>query len=1678
MRRGALFVLSAGLVVGGAGAASEPSDCRPETWFHLIGGNVSKAGLTADLEAVAAAGFGGVQLFHGQVGSREAWPGTAEQIPCLSPKWEETVRHAADECRRLGLSFKMQNCPGWSMSGGPWIGLDRCMRQLDVRAATTTGGVVAVDLPVGDARQPPQDWRDIRTVAYPLVAGEAEPLPPPVAATSPDSGWLSSNALAIVTSALKAPGRAPVGIRAAPGAATLAFDYAAPVTARTLEITSPRRMNHGWSYRPDVSVTLSCEEADGWRTVGNWRMPRSNWQDDAPLSLSFPRTTARHWRVRFDFQHPFQIASIRLHGAARMQNWEGLSGRVLRSRLDEDPPVADEPADCVDPARVLDVSRFLDPASDVLRCALPPGRWRILRIGHVNAGLKNQHAPAEATGWECDKLSTSGVEASFAGYVGRLTAPGGSLAGCLAGIVVDSWECRTQSWTPGLDRRFADRYGYPLDAWWPALFGRVVGDRERTRRFLNDWTRLLGDSVEQAFYGRLGELARARGLTCAFETAAGDVLPGDVMAYFKHADVPMCEFWSPRSESYCGWDEYKPKRPTVSAAHLYGKRRVAAEAFTSKACTWDETPRDWKGLANLHLADGITHLVFHTVTHQPQVGFLPPGSSFGTSIGSPFVRGQTWWPHLPLFTGYLARCTARLEEGGIVKDVLLYLGDEPDHRPLQDLPFPEGHDYDYLNADVLISRLAAKDGAWRTPEGLVYRLVWLPCAARMRPETLARLVAGAEAGSPVLLGARPGGCATLAGGAAAEGEVRRLAARLWDSARANVFHGAGAADVAAALAALGVQPDVAGGGARLKWLHRRVGTLDRYFLCSSDGESYAGEISLRAAGKAVRVYDPTSGRTCSPVSSSVSGGRRRLRLDLARGQALFVETGDFDEAPPPAHDAAWTGFAVRTLDAPWRLTFAKGWGCDEGVTISALRPWCELPVSEEARAYSGTVRYETTFTLPDGQPPHLFLDLGAVASIARVWLNGQDLGTVWSEPHVVDGSAAVRAGENRLAVEVTSAWRNRLVYDAGLPPWRRKTWTTRRPSGGARTPYGLLGPVRLLSAGPRRVTLLDGADWNVPVPHTWNVQDGSDGRDVPPGARPNQSAMRTSYRRGSFTYVRDLPPKSPWPRRQFLEFEGASQKAVVRVNGREVGRHDGAFTSFCFEITDALGTASNRLEVVVDNTYDPECLPVNADYTMYGGLYRSVRLLDCPTSCIDPRVPVRLDADCATGTAVARYVLSTPTGAVAKVQTRAYPGFARWSPENPRLYSFDLVEGVDCLSVPFGFRTAEFRDGHFYLNDERLFLKGVNRHQDKAGKGWALSPEDEEEDVRLMKEMGCNVVRTSHYPQSRHFLDLCDRLGLIVWSEMPLVDLVTPTETFRSNLLSVVDEAVGERYSHPSICLWSVFNELYNFKTPPMPDGTAEPFVQEATDLVRRLDRSRPTVCGSNQRTRKSINVITDEFAINLYPGWYGRQDPYGGMVEQLQEVFGVHGKTFAVSEYGGGACVEQHDDPARRPPSAGGRWHPEEYQAYLHWGNYKAICESPYVWGAFVWCMFDFAADCRQEGFHLGYNDKGLVTADRRTRKDAFYFYQANWGDGIPVLHLVGARRTETKEAATTVLAFSNVGEVTLSVNGKTVGRQVPDAVRTVIWRDVSLERDANEIRIEAGGHVRTARLAYRPSE
>lgn len=264
---------------------------------------------------------------------------------------------------------------------------------------------------------------------------------------------------------------------------------------------------------------------------------------------------------------------------------------------------------------------FLDPAEH-----FRPETWF-----HLIGGNVSKPAPPEATGFECDKLSPHGAEQHFAGYIGRLTKSGGGIEGRLKGMLIDSWECYTQTWTPAMEEMFAERRGYVLRPWLPALAGWVVEDHRTGERFLRDWRATISDLLVDNYFGRLAELGRARGLQLSFETAIGDVAPGDTLQYFSKADIPMCEFWQPNDPHWGGF-EAKPIHPTVSAGHIYGKPRIAAEAFTNVGLRWNEHPFVLKHKADQHFALGVNHLVFHTYTHNPRQD-LVPGTSFGGRIG-------------------------------------------------------------------------------------------------------------------------------------------------------------------------------------------------------------------------------------------------------------------------------------------------------------------------------------------------------------------------------------------------------------------------------------------------------------------------------------------------------------------------------------------------------------------------------------------------------------------------------------------------------------------------------------------------------------------------------------------------------------------------------------------------------------------------------------------------------------------------------------------------------------------------------------------------------------------------------------------------------------------------------------------------------------------------------------
>ena len=962
----------------------------PEAWLEFMGGNVRKDGLRADLEAIKAAGLSGVHFFH--ISRAGVWPDCPEQIPCMSEKWGDIVSFLGDECRRLGLRLVVQNCPGWSQSGGPWIAVTNAMREaVYSREDFSCGDVVRLPEIPKKYSDADSDWRDIAVLAFPVPEGDGEK--------------------ELVPASSKREGD------------TCTYRFESPVTVRTITLPSPKLYNNNFTYHaPWLGVKLEAiDEAGKVHLVLDTPLPTSSWRDYVlPLTLACDEFTAKEWRFTLRHDYPIQkYMGPKFFSAARQTDWEMKSGLVLRSLLREKPPKQSKTA-WVEGSKVQDITDLRKPDGS-FAWTVPDGRWTVLRVAHVNSKRVNSPAPKEATGWECDKLAPEGAEANFNGYVGMLAD--GPLKGRLDGMLVDSWECFGQTWTPRMEKYFADANGYGIRKWLPVLFGWVVDSPEATERVLTDWRRTIGDLITKNYYGHMAKLSHERGIGILYETAFGDIISGDLLEYWKYSDAPMCEFWLPhksKEEGHVGCYAYKPIRPCASAAHIYGKKRVTAEGFTGWGISWKEDFRELRDVANRHFAKGVTHLALQSYTHAPNPNALPPGGCMGGFNGTPFTRLQTWWKYMPEFTSWLAKCEELLEEGVPSNDVLWYLGDAVDHKPDEYYAFPEGYGVDYLNHDVLTNRLTVKNGEFVIPEGTSWKVLWVPDTYFMLPATKKRLDELAAAGGKVVYGGKEALSAALS----SIGKDVTVSPTLGD----------------------GLNED-------FMWIHRKVGGVDRYFVAAGTN-GFGGNVTFRTKGDAA-IFDPVSGER--------KAWNNGTKLTLQPSQSVFVEFGG-----KKGVRRFGVPESLECTFAQWRLSFSEGWGAPASVTLGNLVSWTEIPgFSAEAKAYSGTVTYETEFDFGDTKDGRLLIDLGRVETVAKVYLNGREVRTLWCEPYQCDVTGLVRSGRNSLKIEVTNTWRNRVLFDQNQPEECRKTWILYRknfnpPLDSPMIPSGLMGPVRLL----------------------------------------------------------------------------------------------------------------------------------------------------------------------------------------------------------------------------------------------------------------------------------------------------------------------------------------------------------------------------------------------------------------------------------------------------------------------------------------------------------------------------------------------------------------------------------------------------------------------------------------
>lgn len=623
----------------------------------------------------------------------------------------------------------------------------------------------------------------------------------------------------------------------------------------------------------------------------------------------------------------------------------------------------------------------------------------------------------------------------------------------------------------------------------------------------------------------------------------------------------------------------------------------------------------------------------------------------------------------------------------------------------------------------------------------------------------------------------------------------------------------------------------------------------------------------------------------------------------------------------------------------------------------------------------------------------------------------------------------------------------------------------------------------------------------VDLPHTWNAQDALSGR--------------TDYKRGLGHYERRLFVPADWKgQRLYLRFEGANSIADLFVNGRHAGQHRGGYGAFVFEITDFVNYGkANTLRVSVNNAETLELMPLVGDFNFYGGLYRDVHLVRTGPTCISlldhgssgiRLVQDSVSKDYAAIRALVALSNGSDTATQAEVLLRLLDGDREVAAQRLilTLPPDSSVEGSLPVSLrrphlwdgrrdPFRYRAevSLWRNGHevdrveqplglryyhidpergFFLNGRHLPLRGVCRHQDRSEVGNALRREHHDEDAAIMAEMGANAVRLAHYPQAEYFYDLMDRYGFIVWAEIPFVgpggysdEGFVNLPAFRQNGREQLVELIRQHYNHPSIVVWGLFNELSMRGDDPVP------YIKELNDLAHREDPTRLTVAASN--TDGALNFVTDAMAWNRYDGWYGGTP--AGLGQWLDHMHTTHPDLrIAISEYGAGASLYHQQDTLVKTVATS-FWHPENWQTHYHMANWREISARPFVWGSFIWNLFDFGAAHRHEGDRVGINDKGLVSFDRRTRKDAFYFYKANWNKEVPLLYLAERRCTRRTRPVQTFMAFTNQPEAELFVNGTSCGHAKTDSLGTVRWNGVRLRPGKNEIRVvtDRGTHQLT---------
>ncbi|MNX45302.1 hypothetical protein D3C86_758100 [compost metagenome] len=1093
---------------------------KPWVYWYWMKSAYSKAGITADLEAMKQAGIAGAYLMT--IKGPATPPLIDPPVLQLTPEFWDIIHWAFQEANRLGLKMAFHGADGFAVAGGPWITPEMSMQKIVWSTIEIAGGkTITSKLPVPEHYK--DYYKDIATFAIPIKEYQTNSqlqLPKVTTSNNTDASFLAD------------PKKDENFKFAEKG--WIQYEFEKPFTCKSIVIETKGR-----DFQAQRLIVEVSDDGINFKFHERLIAPRHGWQDmDYAHTHVIAPVTSKYFRFVYDpvgtepgaedldfakWKQNLKVSKITLSNQALIDNFEGKSGAIWR--LSPETTSKQIPnSESFKKSEIINISNLVD-ANGNLNWKAPKGKWKIIRMGHTSTGHENATGGA-GKGLEVDKFNPELIRFQLDHWFGEMVRTiGPDLAAKTLEILhFDSWECGSQNWSSVFQAEFQKRRGYNLVDYLPVMAGIPIESADVSEKVLYDVRKTIADLVADNFYGTVAQIAKENNVKLSSENVAPTMM-SDALLHYKYVDYPGGEFWL-KSPTH---DKPFDMIDAISGGHIYGKDIIQAESFTALRMDWDEHPGNLKTTADRNYALGINRLFYHVFVHNPWTD-RKPGMTLD-DIGSFFQRDQTWWKPGKAWFDYCQRVQLQLQKGKPIIDLAVFIGEDfpsrsfvPDRlvpfipnvfgkerlesekirlenegQPTTKVPKEvtysknntdltqwinplNGYQYDSFNADVLINNAKVENGKVSFGGGIEYGALLFPGSYKMAPNKMISLAAAEKMlqlikeGATIFVDEKP----DLQPGMQSEADHKKwqnVIDEIWNNnSNASTWKiGKGTIIKLPYLgndfSSIGIQQDIyfpklnRADSETIAWTHRKSDTEDIYFISNQKEEKRSFEASFRIAGKIPQWYNPVNDKTSDVGSWMILNDRTIVSLTLDANESGFVIFKDkLKEVMIRDYHKGSEFENVQTLNENWEIQFDPEFhGPKEIVKTNKLFDW-STSTNDPIKYYSGTAVYKKEFIWKGKTNEKFWLDLGTIANIAEVTINGVNCGTIWTFPYKADISEALKKGKNSIEIKITNTWANRLIGDEKLPKEERLTWTTApfRLQDGILLKAGLLGPVTIV----------------------------------------------------------------------------------------------------------------------------------------------------------------------------------------------------------------------------------------------------------------------------------------------------------------------------------------------------------------------------------------------------------------------------------------------------------------------------------------------------------------------------------------------------------------------------------------------------------------------------------------